>query len=123
MPLTFTITREDVLRGKIVDPGWYKCNITKTSQEPAGTDGSTNTWIDLTILEGPFKDVPLRRVFNEKAPGFAISFIVALGGKVTEEGGSFDMERAKGKQVLAYVKNGMYNNRPQNQVEDFKPVS
>ena len=123
MPLTFVITKEDVLRGKIVDPGWYKVNVKNVRQEAAATDGSTNTWIDMVILEGPFKDVPLLRNFNEKAPGFAIPFITALGGKVTEEGATFDMERAKGKQLLVYVKNGMYKDKPQNQVEDFKPLA
>jgi len=122
MPLTFVITKEDMLRTKIVDPGWYKTTIKKITQEAAKTDGSTNTWIDLTIAEGPHANVPLRRVFNEKAPGFAIPFIQALGGKVTEEGGTFDMEKAVGKQILAYVKTGMYLDKPQNQVEDFRPI-
>lgn len=122
MPLTFNVSREDILRNKTIDPGWYKVVIKKVSQEPASTDGSTNTWIDMVITDGPFKDVPLRRNFNEKGAGFAVPFIKALGGTINENGGSFDMERAQGKTLQVYVKNGMYNNRPQNQVEDFKPV-
>lgn len=123
MPLSFTITREDMLRGKTVEPGWYKARVKNVSQEPAGTDGSTNTWIDFTITQdGPFKEVPVRRVFNEKAPGFAVPFLVACGAPVGESGGTFDIERTKGKELLIYIINGMWNNRPQNNVEDFRPL-
>lgn len=123
MPLSFVITREDMLRSTVIEPGWYKVLITKVLQEPAKTDGSTNTWIDMVIQEGPRKDVPLRKNFSEKAPGFAIPFLAALGKKIGDQGGTVDMEQAKGKTLLVYVKNGMYNNQMQNQVEDFKPVA
>ena len=123
MPLSFVITREDVLRTKTIEPGWYKVIVKNVTQEPAKTDGSTNTWIDMTIAEGPNKDVPLRRNFNEKAPGFALPFIVALGGTISDQGATFDMERAKGKSLMVYVSNGMYNNKLQNNVDDFKAAS
>ena len=112
-----------MLRGKTVEPGWYKAFIKNVSQEPASTDGSTNTIIDFTIVEeGPFKDVPVRRWFSEKAPGFAVPFLVACGAKIGPDGGSFNMENCKGKTILIYIVNGMYNNRPTNNVEDFRPL-
>ena len=123
MPMTFTVSREDMLRGKTVDPGWYKTIIRNVSQEPASTDGSTNTIIDLIITDdGPFKDVPLKRFFSEKAPGFAIPFLIACGAKVGEQGVTVNMEHCKGKTIMTYVGNGMYNNRPTNNAEDFRPV-
>ena len=123
MPLTFTVTREDMLRGKVLEPGWYKAVISKVSQEPASTDGSTNTIIDFTVTEGQFKDTPLKRYFSEKAPGFIVPFLVACGAPVGEAGGTFDIEKCKGKVIMIYVANDMYNNRPTNKVEDFRPVS
>lgn len=122
MPLTFTVTREDMMRGKTVDPGWYKAIIKNVSQEPANTDGSTNTIVDFVVLEGPFKDVPLRRFFSEKAPGFIVPFLVACGAPVGEQGGTFDVEKCKGKTIQVYVINEMYNNRSTNKVEDFRPA-
>lgn len=112
-----------MLRGKTIEPGWYKLFIKNVSQEPASTDGSTNTIFDFTVVdEGPFKDVPVRRFFSEKAPGFAVPLLVACGAKVGADGGAFNMENCKGKTILGYIANGMYNNRATNQVEDFRPL-
>lgn len=122
MPLTFTVSREDLLRGKTIEPGWHKMLIKNVTQEPASTDQSTNTIIDFTVVDGQFKDVPLRRYFSEKAPGFIVPFLIACGAPVGEQGGTFDLERCKGKMILGYVINEMYNNRPTNKVEDFRPI-
>ena len=29
MPIKFTVTREDMLRSKVLDPGWYKMKVTR----------------------------------------------------------------------------------------------
>ncbi len=122
MPMIFSISREDVLRGKTVEPGWYPCMVKEVSQEPASTDGSTNTIVDFTVTDGPFKDVPLRRYFSEKAPGFAVNFLKALGATIGDNGGNFDLEKAKGRKMMVYVKNEMYEGSTRNRVEDFKPM-
>lgn len=123
MPLSFTITREDMLRSKVLEPGWYKMFIKNVTQEPAGTDGSTNTILDhVVVQDGPFKDVPVRRWFSEKAPGFAVPLLIACGAKVGESGGTFNMESCKGKTVMAYVENDMYQGRPTNKITDYRPV-
>lgn len=121
--LSFVITREDMLRSKVIEPGWYKVVIKNVTQEPAKTDGSTNTWVDMVITDGPSKDVPLRKNFSEKAPGFAVPFLAALGTSVGEQGMTVDMSLAKGKSLLVYVLNKSYNNQMQNSVEDFKSLT
>ena len=121
---TMTISREDLLRGKTVAPGWYKMRIKSVEDSEASTDQSTNTTVSLVIIQdGPFKDVPLRRVFNEKAPGFAIPLVQAITGKrMDEKGGTFDLSNAIGREVFGYVKNSTYQGRMKNDVEDFLPV-
>lgn len=131
MPLTFTVTREDMLRSKVLDPGWYKVKVKKVSQETAKSDGeSTNTWVDMTVIGGPNQqdgtlpvDVPVRRCFSEKAPGFIVPFLTAMGAKIDQAGGTFDIEKAVGKELLVYVANRMWEGSLQNDVKDFKPVA
>jgi hypothetical protein len=130
MPLKFIVTREDMLRGKILDPGWYKVRVSKATQEPSSAGDSTNTWIHFTVLGGPEQkdkskivETPLRRCFSEKAPGFIVPYLVACGAKVNEDGGEFDVEKSVGKELMVYVKTGMYENKPQNNVEDFKAIA
>lgn len=128
--LKFTVTREDMLRSKIVDPGWYKAKVSNVTQEPSNAGDSTNTWIHFTILGGPpqkdksnIVDTPVRRCFSEKAPGFIVPFLIACGANVTEDGGDFDLEHARGKEMMIYIKTGMYEGKPQNNVEDFKKAA
>jgi hypothetical protein len=125
--LPFIITERDILRSKVLDPGWYKVRVDKVSQEPSADQSSTNTWIDLTTLDGPLqKDgssptkVPLRRCFSEKAPGFAINYIKACGGTVGAQGGTIDMKKSEGKTIMAYVANRLWDGNMQNDVKDFR---
>lgn len=122
MPLTFTVTREDMLRSKILEPGWYKARIKDITQETASDGESTNTIVDFVVVEGQFKDTPLKRWFSEKAPGFIVPFLTACGANVGENGGTFDLERSKGREIYIYVKNEMYQNKPTNKVEDFRSL-
>lgn len=130
MPLFFQVTREDMLRGKILDPGWYKAKVTKVSQDPSNAGDSTNTWVNFTILGGPEQkdksnpaETPVRRCFSEKAPGFIVPFLAACGAQVGQNGGNFDIEKSVNKEMLIYVGNKMYENKPQNDVSDFKALS
>jgi len=127
----FQVTREDMLRSKVLDPGWYPVIIKKVSQEKAKSDGgqSTNTWIDMTVLGGPDQqdgsrpnDTPLRRCFSEKAPGFIIPYLQACGASVKTEGGNYDIEKSIGKKIQAYVKNRLWEGNLQNDVVDFRAL-
>ena len=123
MPIPFTITRDDLLRGKTIEPGWYKAIISKVLQEPAKTDGSTNTVFEFKITQdGPFKDVPVRKSFSEKATGFVRPLLEACGAAVSDNGGNFDLEKGIGTELLIYIKNNMYNNRLTNSVEDYRAI-
>lgn len=123
MPAKFTVTKEDLLRSKTVQPGWYTCLVKSVEQAPAKTDGSLNTNVMFVIKGGVFDGVPVDRTFSEKAPGFAVSFIEAvIGRKMTADGGEFDLEQAKGRELKVYIKNETYQNRLVNRAEDFKPA-
>ena len=131
MPLFIKVTETDMLRGRVLVPGWYKARIEKVSQEVAKSDGeSMNTWVDMTVVAGPQqKDgatpekTPLRRCFSEKAPSFAIPFLKALSkGNLPPAGGAFDVEKAVGREVMVYVKNREYEGNLQNDPADFRAV-
>ena len=121
--IPFSITREDLLRGKVVSPGWYPLFIKTVIKGEAKTDGSMK--VDVTFVvtaDGPFKDVPVPRTFSEKAPGFTVPFIEAVSKKKIDldKGGTFDLAVAQGKKVWGYIKNEMYQNHLVNRVEDFR---
>lgn len=119
------ITPQDANRGKVVDPDqWYPVEITKVEEKEASTDKSMNLNLEAKILTGKFKDVPLRRTFNEKAPGFLVNFIKALGGVIsdTEDTEVEVSENLIGRKMQWFVGNRMYEGRMQNDVKDFRPI-
>lgn len=121
---SITISREDMLRSKTIKPEWYKAKVKRVGEKPAKTDGSTTWPVDFIIVTpGEFEGVPVNTVFSEKAPGFAVKFIEACGGTIGKDGGSFDLARAEGKELMIYVDNDVYDSRLTNKVKDYKQVT
>jgi hypothetical protein len=118
------ITPEDLLKGKLVAPGWYPALIKNVEEKPSKGDGSTNWNLEFKILEGTeFSGVPVYRTFNEKGAGFAQNFVLACGGKF-EKGKSFELDFHKtvGTKLKIYITNALYEGKMKNQVEDFQPA-
>jgi hypothetical protein len=121
--IPFQVTREDLLRGKTITPGWYVLLITNVTKGEAATDGSMTVKVEHKVSQdGPYKDVPVNRTFSEKAPGFAISFIESVMHKKidTDKGGTFDLSQSVGRKVWGYVNNEMFGGRLVNRVADYK---
>lgn len=118
-----SLTKKDILRSKIVKPGWQPVLVTKVAQEPAKSDGgaSQNHVLDFEITEGEFAGVPLRSWISEKAPGTGMSYLRACGFTISEEGGDFDLDKTKGKKLMAHVETVEYKGNFQNSVTDFRP--
>ena len=119
------ITREDLLKSKVIAPEWYPCEVTKVDEHPSKSGDSINWDAYLKILSPEdVAGVTMIRTFNEKAPGFAIEFIEACGGKIdAEAGGEFDLRAAAGRKIMVLVKNEMYNNVLRNKPESFRPLT
>ena|SRR5579859_1763619 len=123
MPITINLSREDVQAARVLPPGWYLCTIKDVWQEPAKSDGSTNTWVKFAVKEeGDFKDVPLRKNFSEKWMNPIIGLIEVLSGKAYVAGTPVELDGAKGKDIRVQVQNKLYNGTAQNEVIGFKPA-
>lgn len=118
----FHITPKDMKRSKIVKPGWYTAIIEEVKEEAAKGGDSNNVVVDFLGQEADALNVPFRVWFSEKAPGIAVPFIKALGGKIDEEkGGDFEFTLAKGKKIKIKVSTGEYLGKPKNQIDDYAP--
>jgi len=121
------ITADDLRRGTILDPNWYAAIVKSLEVKPSKGDGSTNWNYKLEILAGKNKDgkelagVVVYRLFNEKAMGFAVPFLEAVGFKIVEDG-EIDPNYPIGKKLMIYIKNREYEGRLQNEVADFRPI-
>lgn len=115
-----TFTKEQLLAGKMLPPGWYTVLVKSFQEEPAGTDGSANYIYSLVVDDDVFKGVPVRFQANEKwYTGEFIEFLdILLGG--IQPGVAVDFDKLVGKKVQAFIQRGEYKGRPQNQCVSFR---
>lgn len=124
-----TFTEEDVKSGQVVAiPGWHGFEITKLSEKPAKTDGSTVYYVQMRVLNGPDPKMLgcfVLKVFSEKAIGRAKSFFSALGGEVTA-GATFDFDDSlKGMKLDGFLQRGKNetNGEDTNDIQTFRPFT
>lgn len=130
MPIV-SFSARDLMRGKVVTPGWYRMKIESVGEAPAKASEkgpSTNYPVEGTILfngdngDKEFAGVPIDWNFNSKAIGFAVGFLQAFGVEV-KEGTRFDLASAAGREVDVFVENDTYQNRLVNRVNHkYRPV-
>jgi len=120
MPM-INFSAKDLLRGKVVEPAWYRVKIDSVGEAPSKDGGSTNYPVEATIIRNAdngnegFKDAPLDWNFNSKAIGFAVGFLQAFGVEV-KSGVRFDLANAAGKELDVFVENDTWQGRLVNRV-------
>jgi len=117
-------SQDDLLRGKIVTPGWYLVELGQFTQKLAKS-GETNNYIfeDTKIIKNAetgseeFTGVPLNILFSghPKAKGFMVGFLSALGAEI-KAGSRFNIENGAGKQIEVFVDNDIYEGRTVNRI-------
>lgn len=122
MPIPVTFTNRDLLRGTLVDPGWYKMLIESVGDGEMSKDGgSTNYKVEGVIIcdadtgDVKFKDVPVVWNFNSKAMGFASGLFAALGLEIKPDT-RYDLKYAEGKTIEVMVERGEYEGKFNNRV-------
>lgn len=123
MPL-ISFSDRDLLRGKIITPGWYRVRIDSVGEAPAKASEkgpSINYPVEATILfngetgDKEYAGTPVDWNFNSKAIGFAVGFLSAFGVEV-KSGTRFDLKSAEGRELDVFVENDTYQNRLVNRV-------
>lgn len=125
------LTPDDLKKGDLVEAGWYPVEISDYMEKPADTDGSTNCNFFFKVLDGPFKGVVFKRLFNEKALGFGKSLWKIFFGDPNPAVGytadqlNTDSFKSKiGTKLKVYVKRGKSSlGNEFNDVTDFLPLS
>jgi hypothetical protein len=116
-------TESDLLRNKIVAPGWYRLELGLVSEWTPSKDQQSNNCLVEAVIQfnadngdKEFAGVPVTIQFNDKpkARGLMEGFLRALGVDVTP--GRFDLAAASGKQVDAFVENETYEGRTRNRI-------
>ena len=122
------LTPDDLKKGELIPPGWYPCEIVEYDEKDADTDGSTNCFFHFKVLvEGPYKGIVVRRLFNEKALGFGKALWATLKLPFDPQKGydlSSDLfKQTVGFKLQVYVKRGKSNKGNEfNDASDFRAL-
>ena len=118
MPI-IKITKADIERIKVLDPGWYGCTISKVvGNEPAKDKQSINTIVTFTI-DKVGKEIPV--YYNSKLMAMIIPLYEAVSGKKHTEDFDLDTDSLMGKKLDVKLGTTIYNGIPQNQIEGYLP--
>ncbi len=115
-------SEKDILRSKLVQPGFYRVKIDDVKESPSKDGNSTNWILDGTILfnadngDKTFAGVPSPYWnFNSKAPGFFIGMLNAIGVEPAP-GQRYDPKSLRGKELDVLITNELYDGRMVNRV-------
>lgn len=120
MPIV-EFSEDDLKRGIIVQPAWYRMLIMEVGEKPSKDGGSTNYPVEGKIVKNAengdltFQGVLITWMFNSKAMGFSRGFLEALGVSV-EARKRYDLANAKGMEIEVFVENDTYEGRLVNRV-------
>jgi len=121
MPI-FEFSEDDLRRGTLITPGWYKVHIDSVEEALSKAGDSTNYLIKGTILKNSdtgseeFSGYPTPYWnFNSKAKGFSIGFFNALGMEVTS-GKRYELNAAVGNDIEVMIENELYDGRMINRI-------
>lgn len=122
------VTKEDLLKGEIIKPGWHPMEIKEYKEEEAGTDKSTNLIFQLQVIDGDAKGKGGILRYNEKALGFGKKFwplvITGWKGDGNDELSSERCRQTVGKKLKVYVETGKSNKGNDfNDFKDFMPLA
>lgn len=113
---------DDLLRGKIITPGWYRVKIGSVRDALSKAGDSTNYILEGRVLHNAddgsveFAGVPTPYWnFNSKAKGFMVGFFQALGQEV-KDGVRFELKHAEGKEIDVFIENDMFEGRLVNRI-------
>lgn len=128
MPINVSISKEDMMSGKILQPGVYVLLIKDISQAPGKADPDTQTTtIKFVVESGPDPKgvgVPIDYYIGEKSWKYQRDFLEkAFGKSLPEDGVNLDIELLKGRRIKGYVKSEKFQGRDKNKIDGFMPMS
>jgi hypothetical protein len=116
------MTPADILKGKLLDAGWYPAKVVKVDEDwtPTADKQSMNTKIVFEILGTGGKEIEV--IINSKGIGFASNMIAAArGSELKLELQDIDTAELLGKELDVQLIQDAYNGRMSNKISSYLP--
>ena len=118
--MRISIDKADFKRNITVEPTWYMAEVIKIEDQINKKGDATNAVVDMEIRGGTYDGVPLRQYFSEKAPGFAVPFLLALEPEL--EPGEVEIgDKLVGRRLQVLVGHDEYEGKKRNVPKEYAP--
>jgi hypothetical protein len=135
MPI-IEFSEQDLLRNKIITPGWYVARVDQVLTKPAkGNNPETSTiWpIEGTVIKNAdngsveFAGVPTPAGWNfndnPRAKGFIEGFLRCVMGSDVKPGVRYELKAAEGKELEVFIENDTFEGRVVNRINHkYRPL-
>lgn len=128
MPVV-SFSERDLLKGKPVEPAWYRVKIDAVGEQLSKDQKSTNYPVEATIIKNAdtgdtkFAGYPIEYNFNSKAMGFSRGYLESLGVNV-EANKKYELSNTAGMELEMFVGNKEYQGRIVNDYpHQYRPVA
>ena len=125
--MAFRYSQDDVARTQVVEEtSWLYCRITnyeEKASKKADRRGISNHVVTMKVEDpsSKYNGMVLIANFPEDYPGLAFGFLKAMGANIEKGGGEVDFADYKGDYVQVCVSPGTYNDKPSNNIVDYRP--
>jgi hypothetical protein len=118
---TIRFSKEDLLGGKQLKPGWRRLKVKSVNEGPGKSDPSSTVYaLQFVVEEGEELGVPVNHWFTEKQMFRLVAFLACFTGGKVEEGKDYRLDDVVGKSILGNV--GFDINTGFNSISEFRPA-
>ena len=128
----FSLGKDQLISAKPIPPGKYLLEITEYTEALSKAGDSTNYTFEFAVQDEKYTGKVIKKLWNEKALDKAIpdavnslESLLSSCGIHTAEGGVFDGNKLKGKQVFGFVtlEKSSDSKSTFNGIESFAPAA
>lgn len=117
----FTVSKDDLIKRKLIDEGWYPMYIESTTSGKSKDSGAMTCTVKFRVTGGPREGHVIETIYSEKFISRVIELFEGITGTELTDPGQLDLSKLARRPFLGYVSHDSYGGETNNRVTGAKP--
>ena len=118
----FTISKDDLVKRKLIPEGWYPMYIEGTTTGKNKESGAMTCTVKFRVTGGEKEGHVIETIYSEKFVSRVIDLYEGITGTELSDPGQLDLSKLIKRPFLGYVNHNTYNGETNNQVSGARPA-